>query len=531
MYKARLPADLGGAAGENGMQLSMWIIADRLRRFDPEVEIVSGKMEISGARPLLGARQMRDDILYVAPQDDGKSVLCLHGSDRIRIRTAGTETVLNAVLDAFELFQQWSDALSAAVTRGGSIQEMLDLSQGALPFPIAVSDPFGNIVGCSGGYESLAEADPYWAFILRERRMSDLIFSEAARDESGALIRDWGTNPRIYQTGQARIIGMNLSVSDEVVGTMVIVEAGGTLTAGTCQLAEIFRDAIAGTLCTQGDSAELRTVMTMIESFLDGKSDNIDLLWPRICERLGRIEDEELELMLLKNIYRSDNPFKSNLAYRIGSSLDGCFGLVFHDYVAAIICCAREESLLSELWAMLPQEEYLCGVSLPFSDEKGMQKAGNQAALALLCGNQTPPSVSHCIDHAFFYFLNKLAGDKSFGTELLHPGLTRLKRYDERHGTDFYNTLYQYLLAERNVVATAKALFIHRNSMIYRLQRIQQLLDVDLDDPNVRLYLLLSYQIEWSMRNLPVTGLFSGGSISGAEEGRQLFWEDVRKKL
>ena len=180
---------------------------------------------------------------------------------------------------------------------------------------------------------------------------------------------------------------------------------------------------------------------------------------------------------------------------------------------------------------MLPQEEYLCGISLPFSDASGMQRAGNQAALALLYGSQTPPSVSHCVDHAFLYFLNKLAGDKSFGTELLHPGLTRLRRYDERHGTDFYNTLYQYLLAERNVVATAKALFIHRNSMIYRLQRIQQLLDVDLDDPNMRLYLLLSYQIDRSMSNPPVTDLFSKERFPGAEQGRHLFWEDVRKQL
>ena len=513
------------------MELSMWIIADRLRRFEPEVEIVSGKMEIRGVRPLPGARQMRDDILYIAPQDEGKSVLCLHGSDRLRIRTVGSETVLNAVLDAFEHFQEWNDALSAAVDQGASIQELLDLTRCALPFPVAIADPFGNIVGCSAGYEALAEEDPYWACILREHRLSDRIFSEAARDESGTVIRDWDTCPRIYQTKLNRIIGMNLSLSDEVVGTMVIVEVGGELTTGTCQLAEIFRDAIAGTLAAQGDSAELRTVMNMMESYLDGKPSNIDLLWTRICERIGRREDEEMELMLLKNIYRSDTPFKSNLAYRIGSSLDGCFGLVFHDYVAAIICCAREESLLIDLWQMLPQDEYLCGVSLPFSDVKGLQKAGNQAALALLCGNQAPPSVSHCVDHAFLYFLNKLAGDKSFGSELLHPGLARLKRYDERHGTDFYNTLYQYLLAERNVVATAKALFIHRNSMIYRLQRIQQLLDVDLDDPNVRLYLLLSYQIEWSIRNFPVTTLFSDEGFPGAEHGRHLFWEDVRKQL
>jgi len=135
------------------------------------------------------------------------------------------------------------------------------------------------------------------------------------------------------------------------------------------------------------------------------------------------------------------------------------------------------------------------------------------------------------VDHAFYYFLNKLAGDRTFGTELIHPGLSRLRRYDEHHGTDFYNTLYQYLRCERNVVATARALFIHRNSMIYRLQRIQQLLELDLDDVNVRLYLLLSYQIERIMQDRSVTGLFSDAAFAGAEEGRQLFWEDVRRRL
>lgn len=513
------------------MELSMWIIADQLKRFAPEAEIVSGKMEIQGVRLLLGTRQIRDDMLYIAPQDEGNSVFCRHGADRLRLDTADIDAVLNVVLDTFEQFQQWSDALHAAVSRGGSIQELLDLSREVLPFPLVIADSFGNVVGYSDGYDDLAEEDQYWSCVVREHRMSDRIFSDTLQGENGAEAGDWDNSPRIYQTEQNRIIGLNLSVGEEVVGKMVIVEAGGVLTTGVCQLAEIFSDAIAGTLAAQGDNAELRTMMNMLEDCLDSKPANIDLLWARICERTAKREDEELELMLLKNISRSDKPFSRNLAYRIGSSLDGCFGLVFHDYVAAILCCAREETLLSELWKMLPQEEYLCGISLPFSDASGMQRAGNQAALALLYGSQTPPSVSHCVDHAFLYFLNKLAGDKSFGTELLHPGLTRLRRYDERHGTDFYNTLYQYLLAERNVVATAKALFIHRNSMIYRLQRIQQLLDVDLDDPNMRLYLLLSYQIDRSMSNPPVTDLFSKERFPGAEQGRHLFWEDVRKQL
>ena len=513
------------------MELSMWIIADQLRRFLPETEISSGKMEIRGARLLPGTKQIRDDMLYIAPLGDGDRVLCCHGNDRLYLNTADFEAALNIVLDAFDGFQKWSEDLRAAVARGGSIQELLDLSRGTLPLPLFIADSFGNVVGYSAGFELLAEEDAYWSCIVRDRRMSDRLFFDTLRNDSSAENGEWNSGTRIFQTEQRRIATLNLSVGEEVVGKLIIVEAGNLLTTGVCQLAEIFSSAVADTLAAQGDNAELRTVMNTLENYLDSKPAIIGQLWARICDRTAKREDEELELALLKNVSRSDKLFNRNLAYRIGSSIDGCFGLVFHDYVAVILCCARETPLLSELWKMLPQEEYLCGISLPFSDANGMQRAGNQAALALLYGNQTPPSVSHCIDHAFVYFLNKLAGDKSFGTELLHPGLMRLRRYDERHGTDFYNTLYQYLLAERNVVATAKALFIHRNSMIYRLQRIHQLLDVNLDDPNMRLYLLLSYQIDRCMSNPPVSALFAEEGFPGVEQGRQLFWEDVRKQF
>ena len=313
------------------MELSMWIIADQLKRFAPEAEIVSGKMEIQGVRLLLGTRQIRDDMLYIAPQDEGNSAFCRHGADRLRLDTADIDAVLNVVLDTFEQFQQWSDALHAAVSRGGIIQELLDLSREVLPFPLVIADSFGNVVGYSDGYDDLAEEDQYWSCVVREHRMSDRIFSDTLQGENGAEAGDWDNSPRIYQTEQNRIIGLNLSVGEEVVGKMVIVEAGGVLTTGVCQLAEIFSDAIAGTLAAQGDNAELRTMMNMLEDCLDSKPANIDLLWARICERTAKREDEELELMLLKNISRSDKPFSRNLAYRIGSSLDGCFGLVFHD--------------------------------------------------------------------------------------------------------------------------------------------------------------------------------------------------------
>ena len=59
-------------------------------------------------------------------------------------------------------------------------------------------------------------------------------------------------------------------------------------------------------------------------------------------------------------------------------------------------------------------------------------------------------------------------------------------------GTCFYNTLKEYLLNGNNVSMTSKKLFIHRNTMIYRLGKINEILGVDINAPEVSHRLLLS---------------------------------------
>ncbi len=47
---------------------------------------------------------------------------------------------------------------------------------------------------------------------------------------------------------------------------------------------------------------------------------------------------------------------------------------------------------------------------------------------------------------------------------------------------------------------TAAALHIHRNTLVYRLEKIQELFALDLDDPDNTLRLLLSFRLEESVR-------------------------------
>lgn len=60
--------------------------------------------------------------------------------------------------------------------------------------------------------------------------------------------------------------------------------------------------------------------------------------------------------------------------------------------------------------------------------------------------------------------------------------LRRLEEYDSANNTDLIDTFLAYYMNGFNVSKTATALFIHRNTLQYRLSKISELLDMELDD-------------------------------------------------
>ena len=75
------------------------------------------------------------------------------------------------------------------------------------------------------------------------------------------------------------------------------------------------------------------------------------------------------------------------------------------------------------------------------------------------------------------------------------PYLYKLRGIDRDRGTEYYRTLRAWLLNERSIPKTAEALIVHRTTLTYRLEKLRELIPIDLDDPDFRLYLLLSYHL------------------------------------
>ena len=74
-----------------------------------------------------------------------------------------------------------------------------------------------------------------------------------------------------------------------------------------------------------------------------------------------------------------------------------------------------------------------------------------------------------------------------------------LAAYDASHNSSLTQTLDAYFEHHGNISRTAESLFIHRNTLLYRLERIQELTGHDLNQANMRLGLHLALKL-WQLR-------------------------------
>ena len=98
--------------------------------------------------------------------------------------------------------------------------------------------------------------------------------------------------------------------------------------------------------------------------------------------------------------------------------------------------------------------------------------------------------IYHMIDMCREGFINRYHHDNLI--YLCHPMVISLYRYDREHDTDFVDILSAYLQSDSNLTRTAKLLNFHRNTMLYKLSKIESIIGTSLEDSTLKQTLLLS---------------------------------------
>ncbi len=78
---------------------------------------------------------------------------------------------------------------------------------------------------------------------------------------------------------------------------------------------------------------------------------------------------------------------------------------------------------------------------------------------------------------------------------LCHPAILTLTRYDRAYNSNLRDTLFTFLMNDRSISETSRKMFMHRNTTIYKLNKIQELINDNLENPYTRHQLILSCMI------------------------------------
>lgn len=169
--------------------------------------------------------------------------------------------------------------------------------------------------------------------------------------------------------------------------------------------------------------------------------------------------------------------------------------------IAAIIPLKADTAIDAEELQILKdfseEEQVRIGVSNSFSSIENFVSHYEQAYAALELGQDLNPeeTVCHYIDYQVFDLFRAVKNPDILG-RFCHPALAVLRQYDHKNNTHMYETLCIFLDNGCNIKLTSESLYIHRNSLAYRLDRIKEICEVDLEDVNTIFLLRLSFLID-----------------------------------
>lgn len=197
-----------------------------------------------------------------------------------------------------------------------------------------------------------------------------------------------------------------------------------------------------------------------------------------------------------------------NLKYLLLQSAHFAMVLMRGSYLLLIV--NRKEEYQDQYVSLLRQaaDKYhlTFGVSDDFSDIRKLKKYYTQAKgiREFLMDQKQQVRVCFFSQHRFQLLIHDLSAAES--PELYSDdALERLMAYDSSKNTEYWKTLSVYIRRGMNKELARKELNIHRNTLSYRLDKIQEILGHSLNDGEFLMGLYVSNLIKQSLMEGPPT--------------------------
>ncbi|MCI8281426.1 MAG: PucR family transcriptional regulator [Lachnospiraceae bacterium] len=262
----------------------------------------------------------------------------------------------------------------------------------------------------------------------------------------------------------------------------------------------------------QKDSFYNQNRDVMFSYFLADLLDNPDTNYPSVRERLhilGFDLKEDLYIMTISaSSYREANAKLEVIVRELNNILTGSLYAIYENTLVMLFSRTRENGLsayeLHTLETYLVNNSLTAGMSNFFTDLKTARRFYLQAQKAAEVGLRLQdPGPIHYYSDAYFYHIMEICEKEEDLQYFIHPAMMKLLYHDTERHSELLKTMYHFLQTPGNPGKTAENLHIHKNTLLYRMNKIKSLTGCSLEDGDEIMSLGLSYKLMRYLKMLP----------------------------
>ena len=479
------------------MLFSLWMIQELFLEEPTEMQLEEPEgRTIQNIRLYHGGMLSDERSLYIESgevffHDHDDRVACVHGQNILRIGRLTVNEVFNRVLAFFEAGQLREQKLNRMITSNCLLKDVLDEFSDVIPLPLMVLDNGQMILATSGNYGP-GTIDPEWDVGLRTGR-----FQTGMLDAYNALYLD-----RVQERGFYEIpadpfpypsYNRNIFLDNEFVGfiSMILMKENRAVYTDWFDVA---CNAIMDWVMLYMQQNEILLRQKVFTELLDNDQTHVTQ-FSNTMETYGWKTADQKHLLILHCISHvlNMNQLMTRVLNRESPALYAT------EYLNEIVAVVNERLMPQDQFTrvilpLIRSNGYYGGISDSFEDFRNLFQSCLQAKTALQHGQAFAGSLHHIKDHMVPYIFQLLTREHQL--DMRHPALSEIREYDRQHQSNCYEVLRVYLQTGCSQTAAAEALYLHRNTLIRKMEKIQKRFHLDLSNYEVRLHLMMSFEMD-----------------------------------
>ncbi|MBR2619696.1 MAG: helix-turn-helix domain-containing protein, partial [Firmicutes bacterium] len=285
----------------------------------------------------------------------------------------------------------------------------------------------------------------------------------------------------------------NIMANGKRIGMVTATEHNHTVTQGHQDLLWIFASLLS--IQMQQEYANQQTAglanRQLISDLIDGSISSIGHLNTRLAAARW-IPKTYVHLLQFDSSvpYINDTQWRDGLDALSLLSLHG-IGCLYPDHISYICTTDTQEfpqALMEDLKHVCERFQFRCGISDPFTSLLDAGHFCKQPSFALTLSGQ----ILCFYSNVRFSHLKKLLSSYEAPGDLIHPAILQLQKLDHETGSEYIKTLQALFENQYSQVGASLSLGIHRTTLFYRMQKIENLTGIRFADSSEMLHLQIS---------------------------------------